>query len=709
MSTNSIALQIKDRLDIVEYVSRYVPDLKKQGSLYKACCPFHAEKTPSFVVNPANQSWRCFGQCAEGGDIFNFAMKKQGWSFTEAMTELGRLAGVETRAERSVEQRKEDAKKDRLRGLLKTASDFYHRHLLSDDISVLPVREYVLLKRGFTMETLVKFQIGYAPVGWNNMLEALTDLGYSVDEVRDSGLVSTNDKGNTYDRFRNRLMIPIRDERGNVTGFGARALDPNDSPKYLNSPQSLLFDKSKTLFALDVAKAAIREQDTAVIVEGYMDAIQAHQAGYGNVVAQMGTAMTEAQLNLIVPRYAHKVILALDADAAGQNAMRRSLEVARQTLTAQSGQMSAEIRIMQIEDAKDPDDILRETPQLWQTYVDNAIPVADFVIALETSTLPPNASVQERQAVAARLIPLLASAQDNIYARNNLQKLARELRFDETDIFDWATRVQVPVTSLSKPVTRPIAAVVAPPPLAIKSFNDDMPPPIEEFTSNSEEPPPYFGEDVAPIVSVRKPSLAATPAMQSRHQSRAAEMACLRELVHDFDFYYEVSRKFRELFTGNNNFRNHRWTEFTPDDFGETDLRLLLTMLVKAHHQDEMQPSDYIYQQLDASLYETWERLLWDEYSDVHGTIQGRMKPEMDDILKQQERTPMTIRERHMLNLRRVLDVRDKRLRRELLELNFLLKDAPKDDKETINKLLRSMQETMNAQFVFQQGIEKTL
>ena len=224
-----------------------------------------------------------------------------------------------------------------------------------------------------------------------------------------------NEAGRVYDRFRNRLMIPIRDDRGRVVGFGARALDPEDNPKYLNSPQTALFDKSHTLFGLDTGKTAIRDSETVVIVEGYMDAIQAQQAGFKNVVAQMGTALTETQLKLVT-RFAKKIILSLDSDAAGQSATMRSLETARATLQADySGRLSVDMRVLQIPGAKDPDDLIRETPERWTELVANALPVADYVIEVEMATLPPNASVQEREAVARRLLPILLASENNLY------------------------------------------------------------------------------------------------------------------------------------------------------------------------------------------------------------------------------------------------------------------------------------------------------
>jgi DNA primase len=297
----SVTDEIKSRLDIVNYIQQFVP-LKKAGRSYKACCPFHNEKTPSFVVNPETQTWRCFGSCAEGGDLFSFAQKYHGWAFPEALQELGKLAGVEVQ-QQSAGQKQQAERLDALRGLMQAAADYY-----SDQLQYAgDVMQYVQARRGFNDETIQIYGIGYAPEGWQTTLDYLTQLGYAEDDIVEVGLARRSDTGRVYDYFRHRLVIPIRDERGRVIGFGARALSDEDNPKYLNSPQTVLFDKSRTLFGLDRAKRAIRDSETAVIVEGYMDVIQAHQAGFLNVVAQMGTAMTEAQLKLLAPRWAKRI------------------------------------------------------------------------------------------------------------------------------------------------------------------------------------------------------------------------------------------------------------------------------------------------------------------------------------------------------------------------------------------------------------------
>jgi DNA primase len=528
----SVADEIKSRLDIVDYIQRTVP-LKRAGRTWKAPCPFHGERTPSFVVDPERQSWRCFGACAVGGDVISFAMRQNGWSFSDALQELGKLTGVEVR-QRTPEQREKDDRLDTLRGLMQAAADAYHGLLLNpDDAEAVAVLRYAKEKRGLSEETIRNFGIGYAPQGWSHMLDHLKELGYDEAMIIETGMAVRNDAGRVYDRFRNRLMIPIRDERGRVTGFGARALNPEDNPKYLNSPQTPLFDKSRTLFGLDAARRAITDSETAVIVEGYMDAIQAHQAGFTNVVAQMGTAMTEPQLKLIAPRWAKKIVLALDSDAAGQSATMRSLEVARQTLQADySGRLSVDIRVLHIPDAKDPDDLIRETPEQWAALVDNAQPVADFVIEAETATLPPHASVQEREAVARRVLPMLVASENNLYKKDNVQKLALRLRIAERDLLAWADEQ----ARLRKPSPRDNA-------LKVLKADLNEPPEVPERDYNEADiPPPGEYDDASGTMPRIQPARRPVPT-----RDVAIEEYCLRGLFRRPEVFYAVNRMLRQL------------------------------------------------------------------------------------------------------------------------------------------------------------------
>ena len=320
--------EVKNRIDIVEFISGYIP-LKKAGHNYKGLCPFHAEKTPSFVVFPDTQTWHCFGACGTGGDVFRFFMQAEGTDFSEALRELAQRAGVSL-GPPTPRSEAADKQREKLLDIQAAAAQYFH-HQLRQSKEGAQVREYVA-DRGINTETVERFQLGYALNKWEGLKSHLTGRGYTEADLVEAGLlVKKEETGSSYDRFRKRLIIPIRDSQGRVIAFGARALDPNDVPKYLNSPQTPLFDKSSTLFGLDLAKRAIRNSDQAVIVEGYMDVLSAHQRGHANVVAGMGTALTEAQLTLL-KHLTKNFVLALDADTAGDAATLRGINLARESL-----------------------------------------------------------------------------------------------------------------------------------------------------------------------------------------------------------------------------------------------------------------------------------------------------------------------------------------------------------------------------------------
>lgn len=705
----SVTQEIKDRLDIVQYVQEYVPDLKKAGRYHKACCPFHGEKTPSFVVNADTQSWRCFGACAEGGDIFTFAQKINGWDFAEALRELGQKAGVELQ-KRSPEQKAQTEYHDKLRGLLETASQWYHDFIFSDDTHAEQALIYTLEKRGFTEQTIRDWGIGYAPDGWQTMLDALKAIGYEEADILAVGLASKNDRGNVYDRFRNRLMIPIRDDKGRVVGFGARALAPDDEPKYLNSPQTAIFDKSSTLFGLDRAKASIRDSETAVIVEGYMDVIQAHQAGFQNVIAQMGTAMTEAQLKLIAPRYAKKIIMALDADDAGQNATRRSLEVARNALHADyMGKMSVDIRVLQIADAKDPDDVLRETPEKWANYVTNATPVADFVIDMETASLEANASVTARQEIAQNILPILTASENNLYTKDNLQKLALRLHIPESDLLSWARELER-IKASKKPKYR----ASSPRKLEMPPLDDG-----DEFYSNSEEPPPPMAYDDAytpedPYASGNIGAMPDTqpkrrqPQLSSRSASRVTEAYCLRMLLLNPSTLAHVNRKLRELAGDNQKLLNGPLGELTIEDFSQGDYRILLDALQSALRQNDVEPLDYLQEMLDDSLLNEMTTLLLDEQQDIHRTLGRRLEGEFEQIWDKFARNIRPGIDSQSDVVQRALKVRHQRLQREKEEIRFLLEDARREkDLEAEKSYYAQTVPTMSALRLLQQELKQ--
>jgi DNA primase len=430
--------EVKERLDIVEVVSSYL-QLQKSGRNFKALCPFHSEKTPSFYVFPESQRWHCFGGCSEGGDIFSFVMKQEGWDFRTTLEELAQRAGVELRP-RTPAQMKQQEQADRLRSALAEAANFYHQLLLHAPEGER-AREYVA-QRGLTSDTVETFQLGYSLPGWDTLRSHLLDQGFTIEEMVNAGLLIEKEHGGTYDRFRNRLVIPIHDVRDRVIGFGARTLDPDGVPKYLNSPQTPLFDKSHTLYGIGQARRAIRDDDRVVIVEGYMDVMRAHQSGFGNVVAQMGTALTEHQVRRL-QRYTRRFVLALDPDAAGVQATLRGLEVARETLDREEeaifnprglvgyeGRLGAEIRILSLPPGQDPDDLIGSDPERWTELVSAAQPVVEFIFEglIAEADLD---DAKDRARITQQMLPLLRDVADPVEREAYAQKIARTLHVQE--------------------------------------------------------------------------------------------------------------------------------------------------------------------------------------------------------------------------------------------------------------------------------------
>ena len=431
--------EVKSRLDIVDVISDYV-ELRKSGRNYSALCPFHSEKTPSFFVFPETQTWHCFGACGEGGDVFTFIMKRENLSFGEALRLLARRAGVELEP-LTPEQARAAAQRERLREVMSAAATYYHNQLLHSPAGE-EARAY-LRRRELTVETVERFQLGYAPDKWEALKGHLLGRGYALADLVAAGLVVEREDGSgSYDRFRHRLMIPIRDSRGQVIAFGGRVLREEDVPKYLNSPQTPIFDKSATLFGLDLARETIRRRDQAVIVEGYMDVLQAHQHGFTNVVASMGTSLTEDQLRSLT-RLTTNLVLALDADAAGARATLRGLEMAREALDREmvpvitpqglvryEGRLQVALHITILPQGQDPDDVIRTDPARWSQLVDAALPVLDYYFQALTADLDLGSPKGKAEAVR-RLAPILNEIGDPVEREHYLQRLARMVRVDE--------------------------------------------------------------------------------------------------------------------------------------------------------------------------------------------------------------------------------------------------------------------------------------
>jgi DNA primase len=444
----SVVDEIKSRIDILDIVSETVK-LRRSGKNYLGFCPFHDNKrTPAFVVFADSGTWRCFGQCNEGGDVFKYIMKKEGWDFAETLKHLADRTGVELHPF-TEEQKEQDEQYDRLRQLMEEAVTFYRHHLLQTSEGSHALN--YLTRRGVNRDTIETVGLGYSPASWDVTHQHFLGKGFSAQELIDTGLVSERDGGGIYDRFRNRLMFAIRDASGRMSGFGARVLDPDDVPKYLNSPQTALFDKSRLLYGLDLARKAIRTEDQVVIVEGYMDVIVPYQAGFTNTVSPMGTALTEEHLRQL-KRYTRRIILALDADAAGEKATLRGLEIARQTLDRSAeiqfdprglihyeARLQADVRVTTIPDGMDPDEVVLRNPEEWKEIIANAKPVVMHVM----ETLCAQKDLEDpkvKRDIADQVLPLIEDIPNAVERDAYRQRLARMLKVDERALVGSASQ-----------------------------------------------------------------------------------------------------------------------------------------------------------------------------------------------------------------------------------------------------------------------------
>ena len=401
--------EIKTKLDILDVVQSHGVSLQKSGNTYKANCPFHTERTPSFIVSPERQSWRCFGACATGGDIFGFVMRAENLEFGDALRQLARRAGVELGD--SSQRRKSSA----VLSANSAAAQFYGETLASPAGNA--ARAY-LDERGVGQAARERFKLGFSPNSWDALSRYLSAHGVSAADALAAGLVKSDERnGRTWDFFRNRLMFPIFDRDGGVAGFGARALD-DSAPKYINTAATAAFDKRNTLYALNFAIPAIRRGGSAVIVEGYMDAIAAHENGYANVVASMGTALTENQVAQL-RSLAQDFTLALDPDAAGQQATLRSLESSWNVFRTVISQRTRgdnqsvlnrwrapTLKIAALPAGLDPDALIRTDPARWEEAIANAAPLLDFVIPALVERVDLSMP-DSRAAVVRQIAPLI--------------------------------------------------------------------------------------------------------------------------------------------------------------------------------------------------------------------------------------------------------------------------------------------------------------
>lgn len=400
--------QIRSAIDVVDLVGEYLT-LKKAGQgSFKALCPFHGEKTPSLYVHRSKQIWHCFG-CDKGGDIFAFVMEMEGVEFPEALRLLGKKAGVEI----PQFERRDMSTVDRLKAINAFAQKVYERFLQTEKGSV--ARAY-LERRGITPELQMAFGLGYAPDAWTTLIDVAKKKHITDADLQAAGLALPSKRGNRIDRFRHRLMIPLRDHRGDTVGFTARALREGDTPKYMNSPQTEIYDKSALVYGLDIAKSAIKSAGEVILVEGNLDVVASHKAGVKHVVAVSGTALTEHHVRLL-KRYATRFVFCFDADDAGFHAAVRGMRLARS--------LGADVRVVALarDMGKDPDEVVQKDPELWHSLVTKHVDQLTFMFDRIVAPIDRKDVSQKKQAGAA-FLDELRPVQDTIEREHWLKRLA---------------------------------------------------------------------------------------------------------------------------------------------------------------------------------------------------------------------------------------------------------------------------------------------
>lgn len=424
--------RVKSSVDIVSYIQSNV-SLKKTGKDYKALCPFHPEKTPSFTVNPQTQQWKCWGACGVGGSVIDFAMKFHHMTELEALQEVARFAGI-TLEPLSPEHKVKQDKRERLYALMEAAVKFFQKHLYDNDDAL----DYLYGTRKLSLETIEHAQIGYAPFEWQRLIPYLKSCGYTEQEMIDSGMSKRNKEDNLYDTFRNRLMIPIRDHKGRIVAFSGRAMDKKDEPKYLhneNNATTGIFEKSKIIHRMPLNQSTIgfKASDVIVMVEGSIDPVSALNCGVYNIASLLGKSLSDEQLTLLCKTGAKRLVFCLDKDDAGRKALRNLTEKHITRLASQG----IELYAMFAPHGKDPDDTFREMPHLWQPAVDAAQSVVSVLIDLEIATLGANATAAEKSKLARDLLPILKS--DNPFVEEeNLKTLADKIGIPYQELKAWA-------------------------------------------------------------------------------------------------------------------------------------------------------------------------------------------------------------------------------------------------------------------------------
>lgn len=415
--------QIKERLNIVDVISSYIK-VEKAGINFKARCPFHNEKTPSFFISPSRQTFYCFG-CGEKGDIFSFVEKFESLDFKGALETLANKAGIELKNFRGDGAREKDSK-DKLFEIMETSAKFYEKQL-SGEKSALGY----LKKRGLAPTSVSKWRLGFAKDDWRVLHDYLAKKGFSKEDMLLAGLIKkVPDESKYYDTFRNRIMFPISDAAGRVIAFSGRAMKEDEkTPKYLNSPETKLFYKSEVLYGFDIAKNYIRKLDYAVLVEGQMDLIMSHQAGVYNTVASSGTALTEPHLRKI-QKLSNRVIIAYDSDPAGEKAARRAAELALP--------MGMEVKITSLMKGEDPASVIREEPEKWRAALRESEHFVDYAL---NKAVRENGGRSLTREIMKNVLPLAHLIKSDIEKSQFIKKIALKMKVKEEDVLSDLKKV----------------------------------------------------------------------------------------------------------------------------------------------------------------------------------------------------------------------------------------------------------------------------
>ena len=416
---NEFVEQVLASSDIVAVVSEYV-SLKKKGTKYWGCCPFHTEKTPSFSVSPDKGLFYCFG-CQVGGNVASFISKYENVSWYEAIKLLAQKQNIPLpEKEKTPEELAKEKEMNRLWNVQDLAKDFFYACLTKTNYGIEATN--YLLRRGIDRAVIDEFKLGFAPDAWDKLTDAFEKRGISEALLVKAGLAAERKTDGVYDRFRNRVIFPIFDEKNHVVGFGGRVLD-DSQPKYLNSPETIIFNKRNILFGFHIAREYIKKEKHAIVVEGYMDAVTAHSKGIKNVVASLGTAFTRQQAKKLL-RYAPKIIFAYDSDAAGQNATVRALAIVRQ--------LGAEVTVISIPDGKDPDEFIRKHgADAFKELADNSLPLLDYQVskALKDHDYT---TLDGKVAVVAAVVPVLAQTDNAVEVNAYIARISQTLGIDES-------------------------------------------------------------------------------------------------------------------------------------------------------------------------------------------------------------------------------------------------------------------------------------